>query len=260
MRRRRAFTLIELLVVIAILVVLMGLLFPVLRRAREAARAVVCQGRLRQVGTVFALFVESNDGWLPDLAHQPSGMSAWHLATQPPWSDHPELLLCPSAAKPSPGARDWWSDTFHAYSYVCGNPNRHSSYGFNYYVHRREIPNDHEGRLTPGTWLKAAVRQAPHVPVLFDALCAIAAPHFADLRPPDQEGHVPNLAMSDVCINRHNGGTNMVFMDWSVRKVELKQLWTLKWNSQFDIANSWTKAGGMKPEDWPEWLRPFKDY
>jgi hypothetical protein len=49
-------------------------------------------------------------------------------------------------------------------------------------------------------------------------------------------------------------------MDWSVRKVGLKELWTLKWYRQFDIANPWTRAGGVKPEDWPEWMRNFKDY
>ena len=52
----------------------------------------------------------------------------------------------------------------------------------------------------------------------------------------------------------------MLFMDWSVRKVGLKELWTLKWNRNFDTAGPWTKAGGVKPEDWPEWMRRFKDY
>jgi len=62
------------------------------------------------------------------------------------------------------------------------------------------------------------------------------------------------------CFNRHDAGINCLFMDWSVRKVGLKELWTLKWNMQFDTANPWTKAGGVQPEDWPEWMRGFKDY
>jgi hypothetical protein len=49
-------------------------------------------------------------------------------------------------------------------------------------------------------------------------------------------------------------------MDWSARKVGLKELWTLKWHRQFNTANRWTKAGGVKPEDWPPWMRRFKDY
>ena len=31
-----------------------------------------------------------------------------------------------------------------------------------------------------------------------------------------------------MCINRHHGGINMLFADWSVRKVGLKELWTLE--------------------------------
>ena len=65
---------------------------------------------------------------------------------------------------------------------------------------------------------------------------------------------------SGFCINRHNGHINGLFLDWSVRKVGLKELWTLKWHMQFDTANKWTKAGGMQPENWPEWMRNFKDY
>lgn len=53
---------------------------------------------------------------------------------------------------------------------------------------------------------------------------------------------------------------NGLFLDWSVRKVGLKELWTLKWYKEFDTANEWTRAGGVQPEDWPEWMRGFKDY
>ena len=42
------------------------------------------------------------------------------------------------------------------------------------------------------------------------------------------------------CMNRHNGGVNGLFMGWSVRKVGLKELWTLKWHRQYDTANCCT--------------------
>jgi len=51
-----------------------------------------------------------------------------------------------------------------------------------------------------------------------------------------------------------------VFLDWSVRRVGLKELWTLKWSDDFDRANRWTKAGGVTPESWPEWMRGLRDY
>jgi prepilin-type processing-associated H-X9-DG protein len=63
-----------------------------------------------------------------------------------------------------------------------------------------------------------------------------------------------------LCINRHDGGINSLFLDGSVRKVGLKELWTLKWHGKYDTANIWTMAGGVKPENWPQWMRRFKDY
>jgi prepilin-type processing-associated H-X9-DG protein len=62
------------------------------------------------------------------------------------------------------------------------------------------------------------------------------------------------------CINRHDGYVNGLFLDWSVRKVGLKELWTLKWHREYNTGGPWTKAGGVGPEDWPAWMRSFKDY
>ena len=43
-------------------------------------------------------------------------------------------------------------------------------------------------------------------------------------------------------------------------RVGLKELWTLKWHRDYDTSGPWTKAGGVQPEDWPEWMRGFRDY
>ena len=60
MNRRSGFTLIELLVVIAIIAVLMGILMPSLRRAKEQARTTVCQSNLRNVGLAVTLYATSS--------------------------------------------------------------------------------------------------------------------------------------------------------------------------------------------------------
>jgi prepilin-type processing-associated H-X9-DG protein len=61
-------------------------------------------------------------------------------------------------------------------------------------------------------------------------------------------------------MDRHRGGINSLFMDWSVRKVGVKECWTLKWSPTYNTAGPWTKQGGVRPEDWPPWMRRFKDY
>jgi hypothetical protein len=49
-------------------------------------------------------------------------------------------------------------------------------------------------------------------------------------------------------------------MDWSARKVGLKELWKLKWHRTFNTDGPWTQAGGVRPTDWPAWMKDFKDY
>jgi prepilin-type processing-associated H-X9-DG protein len=66
--------------------------------------------------------------------------------------------------------------------------------------------------------------------------------------------------MRRVCFNRHDGFVNALFLDFSARKVGLKELWTLKWHRSYDTAGPWTLAGGVLPSDWPAWMRSFKDY
>jgi prepilin-type processing-associated H-X9-DG protein len=79
--------------------------------------------------------------------------------------------------------------------------------------------------------------------------------------PPPYEGaHGHRYSFGTECLNRHDGTVNCLFWDWSVRKVGLKELWTLKWCPAWDTAGPWTKAGGVQPEDWPPWMRQFKDY
>jgi hypothetical protein len=45
-----------------------------------------------------------------------------------------------------------------------------------------------------------------------------------------------------------------------LRKVGLKELWTLRWSKSFEINDPWIRAGGCAPDDWPQWMRGFKDY
>ncbi|MHC4628891.1 MAG: hypothetical protein ACYTDV_18080, partial [Planctomycetota bacterium] len=85
-------------------------------------------------------------------------------------------------------------------------------------------------------------------------------------QPPEFDGHAglwnqsTGHEMRRFCMNRHQGHMNMMFLDWSVRKVGLKELWTFKWHRKYDTAGPWTQQGGVTVDAWPEWMRSFKDY
>jgi len=97
MRGRKGFTLVELLTVISIISLLMAILLPVLHRAKRNARAGVCQSNLRQWGIVFKMYTDEHDGLLVRTKSEP----AWYYPVREYYSNMDELLICPSATKPS---------------------------------------------------------------------------------------------------------------------------------------------------------------
>lgn len=62
MKKRSGFTLIELLVVIAVIAVLMGILMPALRAARELARGSNCLANEGSLMLAYIMYTDDNDG------------------------------------------------------------------------------------------------------------------------------------------------------------------------------------------------------
>ncbi len=61
MGKSRAFTLIELLVVIAVIAVLMAILVPALKKAKNQAQGTACQGNLRNYTYAVHMYAQDND-------------------------------------------------------------------------------------------------------------------------------------------------------------------------------------------------------
>jgi prepilin-type N-terminal cleavage/methylation domain-containing protein/prepilin-type processing-associated H-X9-DG protein len=280
MSKPKAFTLIELLVVIAIVALLMAILLPALQRVRKQARAAVCQVNLKQWGSVLALYTEDSQGLLPE--HM--GGALWFLRGPFIAEGDPNkprvfqeirakgIACCPMAVRtadddnatggfsvralPSYRIRGKYGSTFEAWEIITPPPRFRGSYGFNHWLFNKtqfDTSKDLTYRIHYMDRQPCLdifpLRNRARIPVLLDS----TSPNvlvISDFPP----------WITQVCINRHNGYVNGLFLDWSVRKIGLKELWTLKWNMQFDTANEWTKAGGVQPEDWPEWMRNFKDY
>jgi prepilin-type N-terminal cleavage/methylation domain-containing protein/prepilin-type processing-associated H-X9-DG protein len=273
------FTLIELLVVIAIVALLMAILLPALQRVRKQARAVVCQANLKHWGSILALYTEDNQGRLPENA----GGALWLVRGSILRDGDPNkpsiyqdvtakgIACCPMAVRPcddeTPGFRIGTStspyrlwgklgSTFEAWEITTPLPRFRGSYGFNDKLFNPGFDPStslHHRLRRPGLDIYPLKGMAK-IPVFLDSSIPFVV--FIEHLPPPQDEHEG----WGFLINRHNGHINGLFLDWSVRSIGIKELWTLKWNLQFDMAGPWTKAGGVQPEDWPTWMRNFKDY
>jgi len=251
--KNRGFTLIELLVVIAIIALLMAILMPAINLAKMQAQAVVCQTRLRHWSLIFKLYTDDNNGCFHRSAKERGG-DHWINVLRPYYNDSWDMLVCPSASKGTDDKNEL--GTFKGYNREFPMPDGREkkvpiSYGINSWV-TYQI-EDTAGEDRPPKWFWRCISNAKgtnNIPVLGDSTHFDAWPHAYDEPPPTpdffklgDQGGEKGIDMMHFCINRHNGFINLLFMDWSVRKVGLKELWVLKWNREFDINGLWTIAG-----------------
>jgi prepilin-type N-terminal cleavage/methylation domain-containing protein len=305
MSKRKGFTLMELLVVIAVISLLMAILTPVVQRVRRNAKESVCQSNLRQWGMVFKMYTDEFDG---NLIRNNDEL-AWYYPIREYYGNTADLLLCPSAVKPSnpygSGAEPLYGGSLLAWGYLLPRGNKpgwggYGSYGLNHwaYMYNKELGDgcsafsysysysyftDANGitsssssfsssnssnteasapRVDARYWSNAYATNANNIPLVLDSWWLYANCNPDD-RPPRRDA-VPRVDVSEpanyVCMDRHSTGINSLFMDWSVRKVGLKELWRLKWHRRYNMAGPWTRAGGVRPENWPKWMSKCKDY
>jgi len=273
MRRRKGFTLIELLVVIAIIALLMAILMPALQRVKRQGRSVTCLSKLKQWGLFFSMYADENDGkFMAGFTAQPQANRwVYALGEYYRWDD--EFTCCPNATKP-------WVDEYGVNSGAEGHASgagvtmawgymnqghwkkpMKGSYGINGWCVNAQPGREPHAGTADQFWRGPTVLGAGYAPLFLEAqryngwaLETDRAPSFSGERWND------DAQMGRYCLNRHDGFGGCLFLDYSARKVGLKELWTLKWHRAYNQAGPWTLAGGALSSDWPEWMQAFKDY
>jgi prepilin-type N-terminal cleavage/methylation domain-containing protein len=254
MKKGRGFTLVELLVVIAIIALLMSILMPALTRVRKQAKAVVCQSNLKQWALIFGMYTEDNDGYFCE------GVGVYGLWTDAaqPYYQNPKIRCCPTATIP-------WGDgkrgTFAAWDMSMvwldwGDKTKddYGSYGLNEWLYHppEEIEYLWESP-TKYNWRHINVKGASNIPMFLDCWWLGGGPTHKDA-PPAYEGEMTDDNFNDMkrfCLNRHNKAINGCFVDFSVRRIPLKCLWTFKWNQEYD-----TTFGSPF---WPTWMEKYPE-
>ena len=277
MNKSKGFTLIELLVVIAVIALLMAILMPALNRARKQARSAGCKMNLHSWGSIWSMYCQDNDGYFCMEGQGNTGWPRgnWIVALRNLYRTKSGILLCPMAKKRLMSGGDLvnYGGTFKTYIMGQGgteNRREEGSYGANCWIFNpRPGQTAIQSRPTEYNWKMMDAKGGNEIPIFADTMWRGGGPFYMNgssgsnrITPPQFDGQWLGAAheMKHFCINRHNGTINMVFMDWSVRKVGLKELWKLRWHRQFNRNGFWTMAGGAQQSDWPEWMWKFKAY
>ena len=213
---KAAFTLIELLVVIAIIAVLMGILMPALRKARNQAQGVKCRSNLRQVGMGANMYAQDYDQYVP-RGLQSNESQPWFVRFMPYLSQKPkgndyrtvDIYLCPTY----PDKRQTVCFVINGWQFSSN----HDRVGF---------AVDHATRIISARRRAETIYMAenednndglvnrPIIETANDpglALCDVWAPEHLPYSDKGEEN-----TQRRVAISRHNRGTNILYLDWHV--------------------------------------------
>jgi len=208
---RRGFTLIELLVVIAIIAILAAILFPVFAKAREKARQTSCLSNTKQIALAMLQYAQDSDERLPGWTTPCWAGASQGLDNTPWWIDigpymkNWQILECPSQ---------------HGRTARNCNPEFYAPAGKTLL-----IGYGYDEHVMNGSWgiNKLAMHKVPAEAFLIgDCADAIETPWD---RTAELGNAVGRVAYANVCgascnpgsqtesNTRHNGGSNIAFMD-----------------------------------------------
>lgn len=243
--------------------------------SRKRAKDIVCRSNLRQWHLAMTEFTNDNDGSLwRGYNNNPTLIDWWFSALRDYHGDIDKIRCCPTATTPMDdlvlGLREgpgFGKQPFAAWGTsswiesITGHVD-YGSYGANGWIENTSI--DYSS-IDPSQWWRniANIKTADNVPFLLDGQWIDAWPE-PNHTPPSSENTYwydeINSHFVRIVQNRHEEAENCAFMDGTVRKVGLKELWTLKWHRWYDTQGPWTLAGGVTPNSWPDWMRDMEAF
>lgn len=275
MKKRKAFTLIELLVVIAIIALLLSILMPALQKVKEQARTVVCASHIKQWGIILSFYTADNEDKFPNGDGGNRGQW-WWLKMRPYFVDQPDILICAKAKVKDITRADSSGRVFpikrdDAWGRDIDDPDHPddgewvwSSYGPNGWLMN---PYDKDGKRktfgAPGVpsdfWGRFTNITTPsRVPYYLDSMQIDAWPDDTDT-PTKREYYIgefdPAVLSSSpgfmkwYTMIRHGKSINAVMGDGSASRIDLADLWGLKWHRTFDTSNDYV-TGVKSVEPW----------
>ncbi len=245
---KRGFTLIELLVVIAIIAMLLAIITPALKKAKEHAMAMICMSNQRQAALATVTYGMDNDGSnIPSWAQTTTFAGVpehWYTFIRPYYGDTKGMLVCPRAKKPDQnvprGTGGLWGTARSAW---FSDPAVHT---------KSDV--DHFGGFSYNNWLewdsggqdkailkREQVKQPAEVPVFGDGIWADNGWVLeTDTIPEPQYRQEPHLApdlgfVKRFCLDRHGDAINMAFLDGHAEyRVDVDDLLKFRWHKKWD--------------------------
>ncbi|HUV65351.1 MAG TPA: type II secretion system protein [Sedimentisphaerales bacterium] len=265
MSRQRGFTLIELLVVIAIIALLMSILMPAMYRVRKQARAVVCQSNLKQWGMMFFIYAEDNNGFFMTRTNT---TGRWIDVLYDLYYRNDKFRCCPEATKIAfpdypPGASSYplmGGNATTAWGKLAGTVSDRpagmwGSYGINGWVYNTKTEEVYD-KPAQFHWKTNNVKGSSQIPLFLDCGLFVGWPDNVDSVPKvENPGDYPSVydSMRRFIINRHYQAINGIYLDQSVNKIWLKQLFRQKWSKRFNVNGDQPYWAAEAP-----WMAHFK--
>ena len=259
MKKKPGFTLIELLVVIAIIAIIAALLFPVFAKVRENARRASCASNLKQIMLGFSLYTQDADDNFPQWKWarnsiggdtDPNDATTFWINAIYPYAKNTGVYKCPddSTLTATTALNGWFSTApdgaITAKGMVPALSHVTLSYGANEPLldSNTSLVADDQPSATlligdsalalSGArndcytdWQAASASGNPNDARLRDPILRLAYPNGMDSIPNFLTGGCANPAQpSWASYARHNGGSNIGFVDGHVKWLPVSQI------------------------------------